>query len=133
MTKSEIDHYRQHLLDLSKRLKSDMKGLSHEALRGTAGDQAGNLSKLPLHIADLGSDSYDQELAISLLENDNQIAEDIKSAMDRIDNGTFGRCAECDTPITKERLNAVPFTPYCIDCARALEEHGEVGRNTTLP
>ena len=128
MTKSEIEQYKQHLLDLSKRLKSDMSSLTTEALRGTAGDQAGNLSKLPLHIADLGSDSYDQELAVSLLENDNQLAEDIKSALDRIDNGTFGRCTECDQPIAKERLNAVPFTPYCIDCARALEQRGDVGR-----
>jgi len=133
MTKSEIGHYRQHLLELSKRLKSDMTALTSEALRGTAGDEAGNLSKLPLHIADLGSDSYDQELAISLLENDNQIAEDIKSALDRIDNGTFGRCAECDAAISKERLNALPFTPYCIDCARELEQAGEAGRNTVLP
>ena len=55
------------------------------------------------------------------------------AAGDRIDGGTFGRCEECKEPVSKERLQAVPFTRYCIDCARKLEQGGEIGRNTTLP
>jgi RNA polymerase-binding transcription factor DksA len=133
MTKSDVEQYRRQLLDLSHRLKGDISSLAKEALRSTAGDQSGGLSKLPLHLADLGSDSYDHELAISFLENDNQIAEEIKLALERIDGGTFGRCEECKQSISKERLQAVPFTRYCIDCARQLEERGEIGRNTTLP
>jgi DnaK suppressor protein len=110
-----------------------MSSLSDDALRGTGGDVAGNLSNLPLHLADLGSDSYDQELAVSLLENGNQIAIDIREALDRMDQGTFGRCEECAQEISKERLQAVPFTRYCIECAQRLEREGVIGRNTTLP
>jgi DnaK suppressor protein len=133
MTKAELEGYRNELLALAKRLKNDMSALRDDALRGTGGDAAGNLSKLPLHLADLGSDSYDQELAVSLLENDNLIAADIKAALDRMDQGTFGRCEECGQDISKERLQAVPFARYCIECARRLEREGATGRNTVLP
>lgn len=133
MTKSELEGYRNALLALADRLKNDMSSLKDDALRGTGGEAAGNLSKLPLHLADLGSDSYDQELAVSLLENDNLIAADIRAALERIEQGTFGRCEECDRDIGKERLQALPFARYCIDCAKTLERQGVTGRNTNLP
>jgi DnaK suppressor protein len=133
MTKTELEGYRKELLALANRLKSDMSSLKEDALRSTGGDAAGNLSKLPLHLADLGSDSYDQELAVSLLENDTLIATEIRAALERMEQGAFGRCEECGREVSKERLQAVPFTRYCIDCAQRLEREGVTGRNTTLP
>jgi RNA polymerase-binding transcription factor DksA len=124
MTQSELDHYRELLLSLARRIKGDVADLSGEALRRTGGEASGNLSNTPLHLADLGTDNYEQEVTLSLLENEDQTLEAIRAAVDRMDKGTFGRCARCHKEITKERLQALPFTPYCIECARQVETTG---------
>ena len=121
MTKSEIEGYRNQLLEMARRITGDLSGLTDEALRRTGGEASGNLSNTPLHLADLGTDNFEQELTLSLVENDDQTLEAIRAAMERIENGTFGRCERCDKPISKERLNALPFTSLCVDCAREAE------------
>jgi RNA polymerase-binding transcription factor DksA len=47
----------------------------------------------------------------------------IESALSRIDGGNYGRCVQCDGLIPKARLNAIPYTPVCIKCAEAQENH----------
>ena len=128
MTESERDSFRRLLQNLADRLKGDVSGLSKEALRLSGGEASGNLSNTPFHTADLGTDNFEQELSVSLLENQDQILQDIAAAMRRLENGTYGRCELCGKDIPKERLRAAPYTPYCIDCARQLEEDGAQSR-----
>jgi DnaK suppressor protein len=123
MTQSELARYREMLLALARRVTGDVADLSAEALHGAGGEASGNLSDTPLHLADLGTDYYNQEVALSLLENEDQTLEAIRAAVDRTDDATFGRCVRCHKEIARERLDAVPFTPYCMACARALETH----------
>ena len=122
MTKAELETYRQQLLDLGKGLKGKVSDLEHEAFRKTGGEASGNLSNTPMHMADLASDNFEQEVAISLLETEEQTLEEIAAALQRIDNGTFGCCEECRKEISKERLRAVPYTRHCIDCARKAQK-----------
>ena len=129
MTQSELQRYRNQLLDLARRINGDLSGLTDEALRQTGGEASGNLSNMPLHMADLGTDNYEQELTLSLLENEDQTLEAIKAAVERIDQGTFGQCERCRKPISKERLNALPFTSLCVDCARQAENNQPVAGN----
>jgi RNA polymerase-binding transcription factor DksA len=49
----------------------------------------------------------------------------IDSALDRIGEGEFGKCIQCDGIIAKARLNAIPYTPVCIKCAERQENNGE--------
>jgi RNA polymerase-binding transcription factor DksA len=118
MTPAETDRYREQLLALARRITGDVSNLSNEAFRTMGGEASGSLSNTPLHLADLGTDNYEQELTLSLLENEDQTLEAIKIAVERIDKGTFGRCERCNKEISKERLQAVPFTPFCVECAR---------------
>jgi RNA polymerase-binding transcription factor DksA len=129
MTPSELDHYRNQLMDLARRINGDLSGLTGEALRQTGGEASGSLSNTPLHLADLGTDNYEQELTLSLLENEDQLLEAIKGALERMDRGTFGRCERCEKPISKERLNVLPFTSLCVDCARQAETSEAVPGN----
>src|SRR5438105_15787375 len=110
MTKAELEHFRQRLLALGDRLKGAVADLSDEALRQTGGTTGGNLSNTPIHPADLGSDHFEQEISLSLLESEEQRLEEVAAALQRIDQGTFGRCESCQRPIPGERLEAVPFT-----------------------
>ncbi len=121
MTPEELDHYRQQLLILGRRITKDVSSLSDEALRRTGGEASGSLSNTPLHPADLGTDSFDQEVSLSLLENEDQTLEAIQAALNRIEQGTFGRCERCHQELSKERLRALPFTPLCVACARLAE------------
>lgn len=124
MTKSELNRYRQALLSMGKRLQGDFSGVASEALRSTGGAASGNLSNAPFHLADLSSDTMEHEVAVSLLENQGILLEQIAAALDRIGKGTFGICQECQQPIPGARLDALPYTSYCVTCAaRVQAEH----------
>jgi RNA polymerase-binding transcription factor DksA len=122
MTKADLDSYRELLVSLRSRLNGDVSHLSDEALRSTGGEASGSLSNAPLHMADLGTDNFEQEFTLSLLQNQEQALDEIRDALGRIDAGTFGQCEECHQPIPKARLQALPYTRHCVECARKLQQ-----------
>jgi RNA polymerase-binding protein DksA len=122
MTKTELESFRQQLQSLRHRLNGDVSHLADEALRRAGGEASGNLSNMPLHMADLGTDNFEQEFTLSLLENEEKSLDEINAALQRIDKGTFGVCEECQKPIPKERLRALPHTRYCVECARKVQQ-----------
>src|SRR5262249_26347854 len=122
MTKAELDTYRETLLALRRRLNADVSRRADEALRAMGGAASGSLSNAPLHMADLGTDNFEQEFTLSLLQNQEQALEEITEALERIRHGTFGLCEECKGPIPKARLQALPYTRHCVACARKLQQ-----------
>jgi len=76
------------------------------------------------HIADSASDTYLRELDGGLEENAEHLLTEIQTALERIDEGTYGLCVTCGKPIAPERLEAVPYAARCIDDTRALENNG---------
>jgi DnaK suppressor protein len=121
MNSTEMSTYRHQLLALRNQLNGDVSHLSDEALRKN-GDAGGNLSNTPIHMADLGTDNFEQEFTLSLIESEEGRMKEINAALDRIEHGGFGRCEECQKAIPKARLQALPFTRYCVDCARKLQQ-----------
>jgi len=119
-------------MDMAARLQKDEVGMVDEALRQAGGDASGNLSNVPLHLADLSTDSFEQEMNTTLLKNERQIQREVAEALDRIEQGAFGNCEKCGQEISKGRLEAVPYTRYCVDCAQNAEAEGEVGFQPTL-
>jgi RNA polymerase-binding transcription factor DksA len=122
MSKADLASYRQTLLSLRRRLTGDVSHLADEALRANGGEASSSLSNAPLHMADLGTDNFEQEFTLSLLQNQEQALEEITAALDRLDRGTFGKCEECQGPIPKARLQALPYTRHCVACARKLQQ-----------
>jgi len=123
----EVEKYRQQLFELGTRLKSDESGVMDEALRQAGGDASGNLSNVPMHLGDLGTEAFEQEMSSSLLTNGRQIQIEVADALDRIENGAFGTCEQCRSDIGAGRLQAVPYTRYCVECAQNAENDGEAG------
>ena len=121
MSTAEVETYRQLLLTLRQRLTGDVSHLTDEALGGGEGG-TGNLSNMPIHMADLGTDNFEQEFTLSLVEKEEQVLGEIAAALDRIRLGAFGRCEECHGTVPKVRLNHLPYTRYCVECARRLEQ-----------
>jgi DnaK suppressor protein len=122
MTKAELNHYREILQSLRNRLNGDVSHLADEALRKAGGEASGSLSNMPIHMADLGTDNFEQEFTLNLLQNEEQVLDEITAALDRINQGAFGRCEECQVEIPKARLQAVPYARYCVECARKVEQ-----------
>ena len=120
---AELETFRDLLIRLRARLRGDLDQMTDEALRNQA-ESSGNLSNVPLHMADVGTENYDQEFTLSLIENEQGTLEQIHDALGRIDAGTFGACEECGGPIARPRLQAIPYARHCIECARELEKRG---------
>ena len=122
MTQAELNTYRQQLTDLRNRLRGDVSHLTNEALRQLGGEASGSLSNTPIHMADLGTDNFEQEFTLGLIQNEEQALDEITAALDRLQQGTFGRCEECHKDIPRARLQALPYARYCVECARKLEQ-----------
>ncbi len=120
----DLKSYRSALMTLQARLKGDLSQMTNEALRTGQAENSGNLSNTPIHPADAATDNFDQEFDLSMIENEQGTLLMIDEALGRIEAGTYGKCSECGTMIAKPRLQALPYTPLCIDCARAMESRG---------
>ncbi len=130
MNQAQREKYRRQLLALAGRLQGDVTGLAGETFRTAGGESSGSLSNAPLHLADLGTDHFNHELNVSLLESEEQALEEVAAALERLEAGTFGACEQCQKPIAAERLEAVPYARLCIDCARQVEQAGGDSRRT---
>jgi RNA polymerase-binding transcription factor DksA len=112
-------HY-AHLLELHNKLRQ-RKGDLHQQAR----------EEMPVyseHMADAGTDTYDQDFALSMASSEQNAIYEIEDAMGRIKAGTFGVCEMTGKPIEPARLAAIPWTRFSADAERELESRGEVGR-----
>jgi DnaK suppressor protein len=117
----DLAEFRELLLAKRAELIGDVGNLSGEALGKNRRDAAGDLSIMPIHMADLGSDNWEQEFTLGLLDNERRLLREIDEALARIEDRTYGICLATHRPITKTRLRAKPWAQYCIEYARALE------------
>lgn len=122
MTPSEISAYREQLEALMQQLGRKRSEHKMEALRMGGGEAGGGISNVPLHPADLGSHEYEEQLAMDLVQNEEQFMEEVNDALERIDRGVFGTCERCKKPISKGRLQSVPYARHCIKCAREVQK-----------
>jgi len=121
VNRTDQSRFKKQLLDMAHRVKGDVDSTSEETLKAQGGEASGNLSNVPLHLADLASDQYEHEVSLSLLESKTQTLEEISEALERIERKEFGVCERCHKDIPKKRLEAVPFARYCIECAQEME------------
>jgi DnaK suppressor protein len=117
MKKAELNVYRDRLRELRARLRGDVDQMASSALKKTRSESNGDLSSMPIHMADIGSDNFEQEFTLSLMENEEGTLDAIEVALERIGQGTFGCCEECGVKIPKARLNAIPYAVLCVKCA----------------
>lgn len=121
MKNSEMNVYRERLLALRARLQGDVSQMANTALNKNRSESNGDLSSMPIHMADLGTDNFEQEFTLTLMESEGGTLQLIESALERIEDGVYGQCEECGARIPKTRLNALPFATMCVKCASQLE------------
>ena len=109
----ELESFRQRLLDKRRELIGDVRGLQSEAVNGRGGAS----NAMPIHMAERGSETWEQALTLRLSESQASVLRDLDAALQRIHDGTYGVCEAAGERIPKGRLRAVPWARYCIKCA----------------
>jgi RNA polymerase-binding protein DksA len=73
------------------------------------------------HQADDASEAFEQAAALAVRQNAERLLYQVERALQRMNNGTFGKCRNCEKPIDPARLQAIPYSRYCYDCASHAE------------
>ena len=123
MKKAEQKVYKERLLELRARMRGDVSAMATSTL-SLSENGSSSSSGVPSHIADLGSDTFEQHNTLSIMDTEGKTLDEIEAALERIEEGVYGLCIECNARIPKLRLNAIPYTPYCVKCASELESQG---------
>ena len=120
LNKRELTEFHEMLLAKRRTLLGDMNGMEAEALRGSS--NSGDQSSMPVHMADIGTDNYEQEFTLGLLESERQLLREIDEALERMALGTYGVCMGTGEHISKPRLQAKPWAKYSIAYVRKIEQ-----------
>src|SRR3954462_5378876 len=107
MNAADQEGYRKQLLALHLRLNGDVSALAGEAFRANNPD-GGQLSRVPIHMADMGTDANEEENTLGLLAREERLLDEITAALGRLDQATFGACENCGGGIAKARLRELP-------------------------
>lgn len=117
---NELEEFRGMLLKKRAELVGDVTHLEG-GVRRLESDGGNSNSAMPIHMADIGSDTWEQEFTLGLIEKERLLVREIDEALGRIEDKTYGVCLGTGKPITKARLRAKPWAKYCIEYARKLE------------
>lgn len=126
MKPEELADFRNILKLLQARLRGDVEQIQEEAFSGANASGEGRSSN---HMAEMGSDAWDLDFSLQLVESDQEVLGEISAALKKIDSGTFGICEYCleqgkpeaRSRIPRNRLKAIPYARNCVDCERVLE------------
>ncbi len=120
LNKKQLDEFKMLLLAKRDELTGDVQHLTRDAF--SKGGASAEQSSMPIHMADLGSDNWEHEFTLGLIENEQGRIRMIDDALSRIENRTYGVCLATHKKIGVARLRAKPWAKYCIEYARAREE-----------
>jgi DnaK suppressor protein len=126
LKQTDLDEFKQLLSTLRARVRGDVEQMTNEALDRTA--DSGE-SKSPTHLAELGTENYEQDFALRRVENEQELLDEIAAALQRIDDGTYGLCQSCleagrspaKAVVPKARLKVIPYARNCVECERKRE------------
>lgn len=122
LTKADLAYFRDVLLQKRRELLVNVLEMENEALRQSRLDAAGDLSSMPIHMADLGTDTFEQEFALGLMDSERKLLHEIDAALMRVEDGSYGLCEGTGKLIRRARLDAKPWARYCVEYARLIEE-----------
>jgi RNA polymerase-binding protein DksA len=121
MRTADLESHRDTLVDMRARLTDEVGDMIQRVPEQA--NLPGELSNVPTHLAD--HDSEGLESAVELIRNERDMLEMVEAALARIEDGTYGICERCGQQIAEPRLQAIPYTPHCIQCASKLERLAE--------
>jgi RNA polymerase-binding transcription factor DksA len=133
MRTTTVNKYRRLLTALASRVRLDAAGMVEQIRTSSGGNGGSELSNAPLHLGDMGTEEYLYDMNATLLANEQHIASEIRAALGRLDNGSFGVCEACVRPIAPQRLEEIPYTRFCVECAAVQNDTPQVSYDDGRP
>jgi len=118
LTAEEIQEFKALLLAKRKEILGDVSTIEKESLQKSRSD----LSNMPIHMADVGSDNFEQEFTLELLDSERKVLVEIEDALKRVEEGTYSICEGTGKPIERSRLEAIPWARYSVEYANQKEK-----------
>jgi YteA family regulatory protein len=123
MEQKKLSEYKKRLLDEKKRLSDILDSIKSDGIPENQRDELSELSMVDNHPGDMGTEMFDKQRAYALMDNERRFIMSIDRALDRIENGTYGKCELCGKEISEERLDFMPNVTTCIDCEEKRVDH----------
>lgn len=121
LTPKQLLEFRELLIQKRAELAGDVNHLSDDFV-DRKGLGPNDHTSMPIHMADVGSDNWEKEFTLDLIENEHALIREIDEALVRVNDRTYGVCLATHKVISIARLRAKPWAKYCIEYARAREE-----------
>jgi RNA polymerase-binding protein DksA len=112
----ELATIKDVLLEKRQGILDDLGDLRESDVSSTLKDASGENSAYSFHMADVGTDNMEREKAFFFATREGKYLKQVEQALDRIEEGTFGICVDCEQPIPWARLEAVPTATRCVPC-----------------
>ena len=119
LTPDQVNKFKALLLEKRREILGNVNFMEGETLRKDRTD----LSSMPFHMADMGTDNYELENTVGLVDSERRMLIEIEDALSRMEDGAYGVCQGHSGPIPRARLEAIPWARHCVDCA-GLSEKG---------
>lgn len=116
----DLDKFRKLLEEERARALGEIETLQGMDSSASESQQTGELSNYDQHPADQATETFERERDLAMEGNEQVILREAEAALKKIDAGTYGTCERCGKEIGLARLEAIPYTPYCIECAERL-------------
>ncbi len=122
LSAKELAQFKTLLLQKRREILQNVHEIEGETLRKSRLDASGDLSSMPIHMADLGTDNFQQEFSLGLMDSERRLIVEIDDALHRIETGSYGICEGTGKPISRARLDAQPWARYSVEYAKMIEE-----------
>lgn len=132
MKKASKEQYRRLLEALRNRIRPDANAINEQTRLSASGDNQ-ELSNAPFHLGDRGTEEFLFDMNTLLLENEEYLVNEVRAALDRLREGTFGDCESCGREIAQERLQAIPYARHCVKCAETIGSGRDANLNVGRP
>jgi len=116
VTEKDYKEFEQRLLAERQKILKEMGHLESTVLKVNQRESAGDLSGYSFHMADVGTDAMEREKAFMFASNEGHLLQEIDHALRKLYRGEFGPCENCSKPITRARLEAMPYARLCLTC-----------------
>jgi DnaK suppressor protein len=124
VNKKELKHFEKRLQEEMENLAKALGKLEKSVLQRSQRESSGDLSAYSFHMADLGTDAMEREKDLQLASTEGRVIRQIRDAMRKIQDGTYGVCEDCGKPIGTKRLELIPYAPLCSKCQMQAEREG---------
>ena len=118
MNKREMQKFKKLLFAEGEHLTKGIRTIGKDTLQAAGQEAATDMSSF----AEAGTDNNDRETALRLAGGESQMLREVSEALLRIEEGTYGKCVDCDEEIPVKRLEVFPAAKRCVECKSRFEK-----------